>query len=215
MPLLPTYQSAVPPSSESPRGQQQSRSTAKTTKRKVPSQSELPPYSETAQTPQTAKASISNTTRSNRKQPVASASRAGKTLSEVVGVSKELQEPKQILIRRVHAVVEVKREEELDENLSSVPPDSPEEPALTPRRSRNARRARQIVDDDDEYVPEDASPEIGSNEAEEEAEDDELMIGAGVCIFLVCCKNVPHEYCCRMTSVSTLVHHQSRDKRLL
>jgi hypothetical protein len=74
--------------------------------------------------------------------------------------------------------VEVKQEEESDEDLSEPsPPESPEESASTSRRSRNVRRARQIVDDDDDYLPEDVSPEFGSNE---DAEDDELMIGAGV-----------------------------------
>ncbi|KXN88260.1 hypothetical protein AN958_07719 [Leucoagaricus sp. SymC.cos] len=192
MPRPPTYQSAVPSStnreagsSQSPLVRQNSRSAnGRTTKRKVPSKSELPPYSEVIQTPQTNKTSaFKSTTRSNGK-PAAASSRAKRTAPAPPAAAtaeppKQPQQPQQIFIRRVHAVVEVKQEEESDEDLSEPPPpESPEESLPTPRRSRNSRRARQIVEDDDEYVPDDAFPELGSNE---DAEDDELMIGAGVC----------------------------------
>ncbi|KAJ3567039.1 hypothetical protein NP233_g6621 [Leucocoprinus birnbaumii] len=189
-PRPPTYHSAAPASSSkdanssrSPLPPQPSRTTGKSAKRKVPSQSELPPYTEVAQTPQTTQVTASSlskpTNRSTRKS-AAGSSRSKKVAPPppppaTAETPKEPSEPKQIFIRRVRAVVEIKQEEESDEDLSEPPPpESPEELALTPRRSRNARRARQIVDDD-EYVPEDAS-QLGSNY---DAEDDELMIGAG------------------------------------
>lgn len=153
-------------------------------KRKAPSQSELPPYTETAQTPRTIKTAAAATStptstidHSKRsKQTGSSSSRPKKASSsaEVVEVPTIPQEPKQILIRRVHAVVEVKREEDSDEDvISATPPESLE--VNTPRRSRSARRIRQIIDDDD-YVPDGRSPGIESVEDD----NDELMIAAGV-----------------------------------
>ncbi|KAF9454694.1 hypothetical protein P691DRAFT_770230 [Macrolepiota fuliginosa MF-IS2] len=182
IPQPPTYHSAAPPSasngacpsSESPIVQQKSRTTGgRTTKHKakVPSQSELPPYTETVSTPHKVQTSASNSVprpRTNRKQTTTSSSSAKPAIS-ATEVPKESQEPKQIFIRRVRAIVEVKQEEDSDQDII-------EEPLLTPRRSRNGRRVRKIVEDDD-YVPEDVSPEIGSGDFEEE--DDELMIGAG------------------------------------
>lgn len=37
-----------------------------------------------------------------------------------------------------------------------------------------------MIDDDGDYEPDNVSPEAGSSQVGEEAEDDELMIGAGV-----------------------------------
>ncbi|KAF7768222.1 hypothetical protein Agabi119p4_7465 [Agaricus bisporus var. burnettii] len=179
----PTYHSAVPSPSQISREHQQARPSAKVNKRKAPSQSELPPYTETAQTPRTIKTAAAATStptstidRSKRsKQTGSSSSRPKKASSsaEVVEVPTIPQEPKQILIRRVHAVVEVKREEDSDEDvISATPPESLE--VNTPRRSRSARRIRQIIDDDD-YVPDGRSPGIESVEDD----NDELMIAAG------------------------------------
>jgi len=86
------------------------------------------------------------------------------------------KEPRQIFIRRVHAVFEVKQEEGSNEDLDQPPlPEPPEETVSTPRRSRRARRARQIMDDDD-YLPDNVS----HLEFDKDAEDDELRIEAGV-----------------------------------
>jgi len=88
------------------------------------------------------------------------------------------KEPRQIFIRRVRAVFEVKQEkEESNEDIDQPPlPESPEETVSTPRRSRKARRARQIIDDDDDYVPDNVS----HLKFDKDAEDDELRIEAGV-----------------------------------
>jgi len=85
------------------------------------------------------------------------------------------KEPQQFFIRRVRAVFEVKREEESNEDLDKpVLPESPEETVSSPRRSHKTRRARQIIDDDDDYVPDNVS------QFDKDAEDDELRIEAGV-----------------------------------
>ena len=185
----PTYHSAVPTSSNqdanfarSPTRSQNPRSTTKSVKRKVPNQSELPPYTEVVQR---TKARTSTTNQSNRPpaqktvQPAAT-SRSKKVASPpAVSASADIitsKEPRQIFIRRVHAVFEVKQEEGSNEDLDQPPlPEPPEETVSTPRRSRRARRARQIMDDDD-YLPDNVS----HLEFDKDAEDDELRIEAGV-----------------------------------
>lgn len=186
----PTYHSAAPTSStqdanfaRSPTRSQNPRSTTKSVKRKVPNQSELPPYTEVVQR---TKAHTSTTNHPNRSpaqvtvQPTAT-SRSKKVASPpAVSASSNTitsKEPRQIFIRRVRAVFEVKQEkEESNEDIDQPPlPESPEETVSTPRRSRKARRARQIIDDDD-YVPDNVS----HLKFDKDAEDDELRIEAGV-----------------------------------
>ncbi|KAL9711001.1 hypothetical protein Ac2012v2_005541 [Leucoagaricus gongylophorus] len=181
----PTYHSTVPGSStqdsnlaRSPTPSQNSRSTGKPVKRKVPIQSELPSYSEVAQ--KTTKASTSATNPTNR-SPVRVTAKSTATsrkkkivsppdMSAASPNTNTSKEPRQIFIRRVRAVVKVKQEEESNEDCSEpLPSELPEEPVLTSQRPRKTRRARQIIDDDN-YVP---------DNSDKDDEDDELMIGAG------------------------------------
>ena len=182
----PTYHSTVPGSStqdpnlaRSPTPSQNSRSTGKPVKRKVPIQSELPSYTEVTQ--KTTKASTSATNPTNR-SPVRVTAKSTATsrkkkivsppdMSAASPNTNTSKEPRQIFIRRVRAVVKVKQEEESNEDCSEpLPSELPEEPVLTSQRPRKTRRARQTIDDDN-YVP---------DNSDKDDEDDELMIGAGV-----------------------------------
>jgi hypothetical protein len=121
------------------------------------------------------------------------------SLSSDISAARTRQEPRQTLIRRVQAVIHVKREESDDE---SVDAESKEEEtkdvALQAKSPANQRRKRKSVvyDDDDEYVSgedrhytgggrRDEENDSGEDEgyekpSESDDEDDELMMGAEV-----------------------------------
>ncbi|KAI0632399.1 hypothetical protein C8Q77DRAFT_1125451 [Trametes polyzona] len=143
--------------------------------------------------PHTARPSTSR----RREQPVADVPRASGskstprashiTASPARRESQPYSEPRQRVIRRVTAIVDVKEEDE-DEELgdhgsahSGSVYEPEEDTAPAPRRPRlshpSARRKRVVQDwDEDEQTPDVGDDDEGE---EPEAEDDELLLGAG------------------------------------
>jgi hypothetical protein len=105
-------------------------------------------------------------------------------------------EPRQTVIRRVQAIIHVKREEDEDDVLNSE--DDEEEVQLTGQRGISRKR-RKIAPLDDEYeedhqdMAENARDEPDNDYAgvedvsddHSEDDDDELMLGAEVCLRII------------------------------
>ncbi|KAJ7025354.1 hypothetical protein C8F04DRAFT_137326 [Mycena alexandri] len=179
----PAYKSAIPPSpSESdsplqsvsaPRNPRTPASKPVRQQQPVSARSELPPYHSADASASESGSAVNRSGGSGgvaQQQPPRSAKAAGKQPQ----VQTPSQAPRQIFVRRVHAVVHVK-EEEGDDDLEDDEEESAEVPDSNVRLVKR-RRSGLMVQDDDDVRSASGSEAEGAPRGRDEESGDELMM---------------------------------------